>query len=98
MKNHSHLTVARHFREKTHPSMLVVTIREGEEQGICSAALKHVLKILKDQIEERNAFVIVLNQDSAIWKDASMKTMLGGDQLKYIDGEGQQMCSGTHQG
>ena len=32
LKNHSHLTVARHFREKTHPSMLVVTIREGEEQ------------------------------------------------------------------
>ena len=31
LKNHSHLTVARHFREKTHSSMLVVTIREGEE-------------------------------------------------------------------
>ena len=26
LKNHSHLTVARHLREKTHPSMLVVTI------------------------------------------------------------------------
>ena len=31
LKNHSLLTVARHLREKTHPSMLVVTIREGEE-------------------------------------------------------------------
>ena len=31
LKNHSHLTVARHLREKTHTSMLVVTIREGEE-------------------------------------------------------------------
>ena len=31
LKNHRHLTVARHVREKTHPSMLVVTVREGEE-------------------------------------------------------------------
>ena len=31
MKNHSHLTVARHLCEKTHVSMLVVTIRQGEE-------------------------------------------------------------------
>ena len=36
LKNHSHLTVARHLREKIHPSMLVVTIREGEERGMCS--------------------------------------------------------------
>ena len=36
MKNHSHLTVARHLREKIHPIVLVVTIREGEEKGICS--------------------------------------------------------------
>ena len=32
LKNHSHLTVARHLREKTHPSMLVATIREGENE------------------------------------------------------------------
>ena len=32
-----HLTVARHLREKTHTSKLVVTIREGEERGMqCS--------------------------------------------------------------
>ena len=37
LKHHSHLTVARHLREKTHPSMLVVTIREGEDQGLCNA-------------------------------------------------------------
>ena len=30
LKNHSHLTVARHLR-------LVVTIREGEDRGLCSA-------------------------------------------------------------
>ena len=36
LKNHSHLTVARHLREKIHSSMLVVTIREGEERGMCN--------------------------------------------------------------
>ena len=53
LKNQSHLTVARHLREKTHPNMLVVvTIREGEEQGTRSAALRELLRIVKDQIEE----------------------------------------------
>ena len=88
LKNHSHLAVVRHLREKTHPSMLVVTIREGEERGICSAALKELLKIVKDQIEERSVVVIVLNTQSAIWKDASMKTLVRCDQLNYIDVEG----------
>ena len=50
MKNHCHLTAARHLREKTHPSIFVVTIREGVERGICSAGLKELLKIIKDQI------------------------------------------------
>ena len=49
LKNHSHLIFARHLRDKIHPSMLVVTIREGEERGICSAALKELLRIVKDQ-------------------------------------------------
>ena len=31
---------ARHFHEKTHTNMLVVTIRRCEERGICSAAWK----------------------------------------------------------
>ena len=57
MKNHSHLTVARHLREKFHPSVLVVTIREGEERGMCSAALKELLRIVKDQIGERNTWL-----------------------------------------
>ena len=29
----------------------------------------------------------VLNKESAIWKDADVKTLLRGDQLKYIDME-----------
>ena len=44
LKNHSHLTVARHLREKIHPSMLVVTIRESEERGMCSAAPEGVVE------------------------------------------------------
>ena len=39
--NHSHLTVARHLREKTHPSMLVVTIREGEERGYVEGVVEN---------------------------------------------------------
>ena len=81
VKNHGHLTVVRHLSEKTH------RIREGEERGNCSAALKELLKIVEDQIEERSVVVLVLNKDSAIWKDAGPKTLLRGDQLKYIDVE-----------
>ena len=62
LKNHSHLTVASHLREKTHPSMLVVTIREGEERGICSAALRDLLTV-KDEIEERGVVIIVMNRE-----------------------------------
>ena len=64
LKNHSHLTLAKCLQEKTHSSMLVVMIREGEERGICSAALKELLKIVKDQIEERSVVVIVLRNVS----------------------------------
>ena len=73
MKNHSHLTVARHLREKTHPSMLVVTINEDEKRGICITALRELLRIVKDQIEERSVVVIVSNRESAIWRNASVK-------------------------
>ena len=52
LKNHSHVTLARHVHEKTHPSMLVVTIREGEERGICSGGLKELWKL--SQIKLRN--------------------------------------------
>ena len=82
LKNHSHLTVARHLREKTHTSVLVVTIWKGEERGICIAALQELLKIVKDQNEERSVAFIVLNKEPAIWKDESMKTLLRDDQLK----------------
>ena len=74
---YSHWTVARHLRERPHPSMFVVTIREGEERGICSTALKELFELIKDQIKdqikERGVVVLVFNKESAIRKDASMK-------------------------
>ena len=67
--------------------MLVVTIREGEERGICSAALRELLRIVKDQIDERGVVIIVMNRESAIWRLASLKTVIRGYQLKYVDVE-----------
>ena len=93
LKNHSHLTVARHLREKTHTSMLAVTSREGEERGICSAALRELLRIVKDQIEERNVVVIVSNRESAIWRNASVKIVLQKNQLKFVDVEGMRVVT-----
>ena len=72
LKNHYHLAVARHLREKTHSSMLVVTIREGEK---------------------RSVVVLVLNKESAMWKEAIMKTLLRGDQMKYTDVEGMRLVT-----
>ena len=76
LKNHSRLKVARHLREKTHPSVLVVTIREGEERGMCSAALREWVRIVKDQIGDRSVVIIVLKKESTIWRKASVKTLL----------------------
>ena len=70
------------MREKTHSSMPVVTIREGEEY-----AVKELLGIVQDQIEERSVVVIVSNRDSAIWRNASVKTVPPENQLKNVDVE-----------
>ena len=43
------------------------------------------MRIVKDQIEERSVVVTVLNLESSVWKDDSMKTLPRDDQLKYID-------------
>ena len=82
LKNHSYLMVARHLREKIQPSMLVVTIR-----GMCSAALRELLRVVRDQIEERSVVVIVSNIESTNWKKTSVKTLLREKQLKYTDVE-----------
>ena len=66
VKNHSHLTVARRLREKIHPTMQVVTIREGEQRGLRSAALRELCRIIKDQIEERTVVVVAMGRNSTI--------------------------------
>ena len=68
-------------------SMLIVTIREGEERGICSAALRELLRTVNDQIEERGVVIIVMNRESAIWRKASLNTAIRGSQLQYVDVE-----------
>ena len=72
------------MREKTHTSMLVVTIREGEERGICSAALKALLKMSKIRLRNE-AVIIVMNRESASWRKASLKSAIRENQLKYVD-------------
>ena len=95
MKNHSHLTVARRLREKIHPTMLVVTIREDEERGLCSAALRELWRIIKDQIEERTVVVVVMSRSSTIWRRASLKSVMREDQLKYVDAEGMRVITNS---
>ena len=76
LKNHGRLTVARHLREKIHL-----------ERGVCSAALRELLRVVRDQIEERGVAIIVMNRESAIWREASLKTVLRENQLKCVDVE-----------
>ena len=71
MKNHSHLTVARHLREKIHPIVLVVMIRKGEERGMRSAAMRELQRIIKDQVGEGCAVAVVLGRKSTIWRRAT---------------------------
>ena len=71
--------------------MLIVTLRAGVERGICSVALKEVVKLTKDQGGERSVVVLVLNRESAVWKDSSVRTLLSHVLLKHIDVEGIRM-------
>ena len=95
MKNRSHMTVARRLREKIHPTMLVVTIREDEERGLCSAALRELWRIVQDQIEERTVVVVVMSRNSTIWRRASLKSVMREDQLKYVDAEGMRVITNS---
>ena len=77
--------VARGLRTRTDPSLLIVTIREGEEQEICGVTLEGPWTVVKDQVEEGSMVVIVLSKASAMWREESMKTLLHDAQLKYVD-------------
>ena len=74
-------------RQAIHPSMLVVTIREGEERRMCNAALTELLRISEDQMGERSVVDIVLSKRSTIWRKTSMRTLIREEQLRYIDVE-----------
>ena len=67
--------------------MLYVTIREGEERGMCSAVMRELLRIVKDQIGEECAVAMMLSRKSTIWRRAIVKTSLRKRHLKYIDVE-----------
>ena len=66
-------------------SMLVVTIRESEERGMCSAALTELLRVVRDQIGERGVVIIVTNRESTVWRKTSVKTLLTEKQLKNTE-------------
>ena len=54
---------------------------------MCSAALRELLRIVQDQIEERGLVIIVSNRESTIWRQASVKIVLREKQLRYTDVE-----------
>ena len=58
---------------RDHPFVLVVTVREGEEKGMRSAAMR--------------AVAMVLSRKSTIWRRAIVKTLLRKRQMEYIDVE-----------
>ena len=57
LRNHNHLTVAKHLREKTHSSFLIVTFKEGEESGFCGATLKEPVKVIEAQVDDQKCGV-----------------------------------------
>ena len=42
---------------------------------------------------KRSVIVLVVNEEFAIWKDASTQTLLRGDPLKHIDVEGMRVVT-----
>ena len=73
--------------------MLVVTLREGVERGICSAVLTELVKIIKDEVEERSVVVLVLNEEIRIPEILSVKALLRGDHVKCVDVEGMRVVT-----
>ena len=67
--------------------MMIAMTTEGKDQGLCSAALRELWRIAKDQIEERDVVVIVMSRNLAAWRKASMKSVKREDQLKCINAE-----------
>ena len=54
-----------------------MTIRGSEERGVCSAALRELFGIIKDQIEERGVINVTNREESKLvklenWKIAKL--------------------------
>ena len=90
-KDRSHLTNAKHLSEGIKPNLLSVTLREGEERSTQSAASIMWVKLIKDEVREQSVVVLVLNKESAIWSETTMKSWLRHAQLTYIDVEGMKV-------
>ena len=56
-------------RERSQPILWVVTRREGEEGGICRAALKDLVNIIEEPV------VRLWNKKSLVWRDTSVKAL-----------------------
>ena len=46
-----------------------------------------LLRVVKDQIEERGVAIIVSNKESTNWRKTSVKTLIREKQLTYTDVE-----------
>ena len=57
--------------------------------------MRELWKIVKDQIEERSVVVIVISRNSAICRNASLKSVMKENQLKYIDAEGMRVITNS---
>ena len=74
LKNHSHLTVARHLRKKIHPSMLVVTISEGEERGMCThQGEDHQPRIAKEHQDVEQEVALGTGRNDVLVKDLGLE-------------------------
>ena len=51
----------------------------------CRATLEGLLRVVKDEVEDRSVVVIVLSKESAMWREQNKKTLLHNAQLKYVD-------------
>ena len=60
---------------------------------MCSAAMRELLRIIKDQVGEGCAVAMVLSRKSTIWRRAIVKTLLRKRQMKYIDVEGMRVVT-----
>ena len=85
LKNQCYLTIARHMRVRIQPNFLVVTLREGEEGGICSAASKEHVNVIEDQVQGQSVCVCGSRNPESGKHEYKKRCEDMQVQLKYID-------------